>query len=83
LLITGVVGLRPRADDAVEAHPLLPDGAWEWFCLEGVKYHGRSLTIVWDKDGSRYGRGAGLRLLADGEEIARSRRLERIVGRLP
>src|SRR5262249_51551277 len=28
LLITGVVGLRPRADDTVEIHPLLPEGAW-------------------------------------------------------
>ena len=54
LLITGVVGLRPRADDAVEISPLLPDGTWDWFCLDGVKYHGHMLTIIWDKDGTRY-----------------------------
>ena len=65
LLITGVVGLRPRADDTVEVWPLLPAGTWDWFCLDGVKYHGRTLTILWDKDGSRYGRGAGLRVLAE------------------
>lgn len=83
LLITGVVGLLPRADDTVEVNPLLPDGTWDWFCLDGMKYHGRTLTIVWDKDGSRYGRGVGLRVLADGEEIVHSGNLERITGRLP
>ena len=70
LLITGVVGLRPRADDMVEVQPLLPDGTWNWFCLDGVKYHGHALTIIWDKDGTRYGRGQGLIVLADGKEIA-------------
>ena len=50
----------PRADDTVEIWPLLPDGTWDWFCLDGVKYHGRMLTIIWDEDGTRYQRGAGL-----------------------
>jgi hypothetical protein len=83
LLITGVIGLRPRADDTVEVWPLLPDGTWDWFCLDGVRYHGRMLTILWDQDGSRYRRGAGLRVLANGREIARSERLQRLTGRLP
>ncbi|MDQ3812572.1 MAG: glycoside hydrolase [Armatimonadota bacterium] len=80
LLITGVVGLRPRADGVVEVHPLLPDGIWEWFCLDGVPYHGRTLTILWDATGKRYGHGAGLRVLADGKPIAQAPRLERVTG---
>lgn len=83
LLITGVVGLRPRTDDIVEVHPLLPPGTWDWFCLDGVKYHGHMLTVVWDKDGTRYGHGAGLRVLADGKEIAGSPKLQPIQGKLP
>ena len=83
LLITGVVGLRPRADDTVEVHPLLPKGTWEWFCLDGVKYHGRVLTILWDKAGKRYGRDAGLSVLAGDKVIARSDELEPVAGRLP
>ncbi|HUT57498.1 MAG TPA: glycosyl hydrolase family 65 protein, partial [Phycisphaerae bacterium] len=82
LIISGLVGLRPRADDTVEANPLVPDGRWDWFCLDNVWYHGRILTIVWDKDGTRYGKGKGLRVLADGREIARSEALGRITGRL-
>jgi hypothetical protein len=83
LLITGVVGLRPRADDTVEVFPLLPDGAWDWFCLDGIKYHGHMLTVIWDKDGTRYHRGAGLLVLAEGKQIARTVELARITGKLP
>jgi Trehalase len=83
LLITGVVGLHPRADDVVEIYPLLPDDTWDWFCLDGVKYHGHMLTILWDKDGSRYGRGAGLIVLADGKQIARAKNLMKLDGKLP
>jgi len=82
LVITGVVGLRPRPDKTVEVYPLLPDGLWDWFCLDGVKYHGRTLTVVWDKDGKRYGRGQGLRVLADGQLIARAEKLGRVKGEL-
>ncbi|HEX5221670.1 MAG TPA: glycosyl hydrolase family 65 protein [Verrucomicrobiae bacterium] len=83
LLLTGVIGLIPRADDIVEINPLLPRDTWDWFCLDGVKYHGHMLTVLWDKDGSRYGRGAGLRVLANGKQIASSEKLERITGKLP
>lgn len=83
LLITGVIGLRPAADNRVRIEPLLPPETWDWFCLDGVKYHGHTLTILWDKDGTRYNRGVGLRLLADGQLIAQSGKLERITGRLP
>lgn len=82
LVISGLAGLRPRADDVVAVHPLLPEEGWPWFCLDHVKYHGRILTILWDRDGRRYGRGAGLIVLADGEEIGRSPRLERVIGTL-
>ncbi len=83
LLISGVVGLRPRADDTVEIFPLLPDGAWDWFCLDGVKYHSHTLTLLWDKDGKRYGRGKGLIVFADGKEIGRTNKLERLTAQLP
>jgi hypothetical protein len=83
LLITGVVGLRPRADSTLEINPLLPDDTWEWFCLDGVSYHGRILTIFWDQDGKRYGRGQGLIVLADGKEIARGKKLAKLTAKLP
>lgn len=82
LLISGLIGLRPRADDVVEVRPLLPEGRWDWFCLDHIRYHGRDLTILWDRDGKRFGRGAGLSIYADGRLIARSKALGRLTGRL-
>jgi hypothetical protein len=83
LVITGLVGLRPRADRTVEVNPLLPEGAWGYFCLDNILYHGRTLTILYDKTGERYKRGKGLRVLADGKEIAASQKLARVTGDLP
>ncbi len=82
LVITGVIGLRPRADEVVEVHPLLPDTAWDWFCLDRVAYHGRNLTVLWDRTGRKFGRGKGFRVLCDGREIARAAGLRRVTGRL-
>jgi hypothetical protein len=78
LVITGLVGLRPRADDTLEVNPLLPEGVWDYFCLDRIPYHGRMLTILWDRDGKRYGRGAGLQVLVDGERMASRADLGRI-----
>jgi hypothetical protein len=83
LLITGVIGLQPRADNVVEIHLLLPGGAWNYFCLDGVSYHGHRLTIFWDQDGTRYARGQGLIVLADGKEIAHGNKLSKLTGKLP
>ena len=79
LVITGLVGLRPRADETIEINPLVPDGKWDWFCLDNVKYHGKILTILWDKDGTKYNRGQGLTLLVNGVKAANTDKLERMV----
>ena len=83
LVIAGLVGLVPRADDTVQVHSLLPVDSWDWFCLDGVPYHGHTLTILWDRTGVRYGKGKGLRVFADGREIAAADRLISVQGELP
>jgi hypothetical protein len=80
LIISGLVGLRPRADDVIEVNPLLPDDSWEYFCLDKVPYRGRLLTIVWDKTGTRYNKGKGLTVFADGQKIANADTLTRVTG---
>lgn len=82
LVITGLVGLRPRADDTLEVSPLAPD-AWPWFALDDVDYHGHRVSVLWDRDGSRYHRGAGLTLLVDGRVAGRVSRLERLKVAMP
>ena len=83
LVITGLIGLVPRADDTIELSPLLPPGAWDYFCLDNVSYHGRTLTITWDRTGERYQRGAGLSIAMDGKELARSRELQTLTTKMP
>jgi hypothetical protein len=82
LVITGVAGLRPRGDNVVEVHPLIPAGAWDWFCLDNLPYHGHNLTILWDRTGRKFGRGKGLRIFDGGREIARAPDLRRVTGKL-
>jgi hypothetical protein len=82
LVITGLVGLRPRDDDMVEIHPLAPED-WDYFALDQVPYRGRLLSIFWDRDGTRYQRGAGLRIVADGVEIAAAANLSPLRATLP
>lgn len=82
LIITGLVGLRPRADDSLEVAPLAPE-SWAYFALDNTSYHGHDVAIVWDRDGTRYKRGAGLTLLVDGRVVARNPRLARTVAKLP
>ncbi len=83
LLITGAVGLRPRADNVIELRPLASADAWPWFCLDGVKYHGRNLTILFDRDGTHYKRGAGLTVFVDGQQVAHVATLTALEGKLP
>ncbi|MCC6234323.1 MAG: hypothetical protein IT580_16895 [Verrucomicrobiales bacterium] len=83
LVITGLVGLRPRMDERLEVNPLLPEGALEWFCLDRVRYHGRDVTILYDRTGARYGRGPGLQVLVEGRVLVSSPRLARLEAELP
>jgi len=82
LIITGLVGLRPRADNVIQVNPLLPDDKWDWFCLDNVLYHGKILTIIWDKNGTKYKKGKGLSVWANGKKIASSVGLVKVTGKL-
>jgi hypothetical protein len=82
LIITGLAGLRPRADNIIEIHPLAPDN-WDYFCLDDVAYRGHKVTIAWDKSGQRYKLGKGLHLIVDGKELASLNVLGKITANLP
>jgi hypothetical protein len=82
LVISGLVGLRPREDQTVIVNPLAPAEKWDWFCLDNVRYHGRTLSIIWDRTGGKFNHGAGLSVLADGRLIAHADTLQRVEGDL-
>jgi hypothetical protein len=79
LVITGLVGLRPRADNIIEVNPLVPDNKWDWFCLDNVLYHGKIITIIWDKTGMKYKKGKGLSVWVNGKLVKRTEKLEKIL----
>ena len=71
--------LRSRADKTIEVNPLLPKDKWDYFCLDNVLYHGHNLTIVWDRDGSRYHVGKGLKVFVDGQLKGERKDLGKII----
>ncbi|MGH2565409.1 MAG: discoidin domain-containing protein, partial [Ginsengibacter sp.] len=67
LVITGLCGIRPSAGDTLVINPLA-DNSIRYFCLDDVLYHGHKLTIVYDKDGSKYNLGKGLTVFIDNKK---------------
>lgn len=79
LIITGLVGFRPNPDDtdAFEINPLVPDN-WNYFCLQNLSWRGRKVCVVYDKDGSKYRAGSGLKIYVDKKIAAQSKKIERL-----
>lgn len=82
LLITGLIGIIPRDDNTLEIKPLAPP-SWHYFALSDIPYKDHLINVIWDRDGSRYKKGKGLRLFANGIEIANSANLGPLSAKLP
>ena len=82
-LITGLIGLRPRADGKLVLDPLLPAGEWRYFAIDGLPYHGHLLTVVYDETGQHYHRGRGLTVYVDGKKLASRPALGPLEAELP
>ncbi len=76
LILNGLIGIRPRADEVLEVNPLLPmDTSQEtqpirYFAVQGVLYHGHDVSVIFDADGSRYVVGSGLSVFVDGKRVS-------------
>jgi F5/8 type C domain/Trehalase len=77
LIITGLMGLRPTDANQVDVDPIFPE-TWDYCAIDRVPYHGHLISIIWDKNGSHYHRGAGLTIQADGKTVAHSKTLRRL-----
>lgn len=76
LIINDLIGIKPRQDNVLEISPLIPKNQWDWFILDNVFYHGKVVTVLWDKTGTKYNRGKGLLVFVDGKEIYKGRDLK-------
>ena len=69
LVISDLIGLKPRTDNTLEVFPLIPPNKWDWFCFDDVPYHNHLLTIFYDKTGIRYHKGTGVFIYVDGRQV--------------
>jgi hypothetical protein len=76
LVLSGLIGVRPRADEILELAPLLPTRSTagarpiRYFALQKLAYHGHDISVVYDADGSRYRIGRGLFVFVDGKRVS-------------
>ena len=80
LVVEGAVGVTPRRDAKIELQPLAR--RWTYFLLDGLRYQGHDLTIVWDQpDGrSRYRQfPEGFSLYVDGALAFTRPQLEHVI----
>lgn len=66
LVLGGLLGIRAQGGDSLIINPLIPD-SWDYFAVEDFSYHGSMLSLIWDRDGTKYGRGKGLTVLLNGK----------------
>ena len=83
MVINDLIGLKPREDNILEINPLITAQQWDWFCLDDIRYHGKTVTILWDKDGTKYKKGQGLFVFVNGKKIASSKKIEKLTANLP
>ncbi|HEY0797076.1 MAG TPA: discoidin domain-containing protein [Acidisarcina sp.] len=88
LILSGLIGVRPRADNILEINPLLPiddtkSRPISYFAVQGLAYHGHDVSIVYDRDGTRYKLGKGLSVFIDHKRRAEASPLGRVLIQLP
>jgi hypothetical protein len=71
LVLSGLVGIRPSANDTLEVSPLASSAQMKYFRAERIIYHGHEIAVQWDADGSHYD-ATGLQVEVDGKVVAQS-----------
>ncbi len=82
LVITGLVGVQTSSSNRWKIAPLVPTD-WDYFALDNLVYQHHAISIVWDRDGTKYGKGNGLQVFIDGTLAASSPKIEKIEVDLP
>jgi len=81
LIITGLLGLRPRERHILEINPLIQ--SWTYFCLDNILYHNYNITILFDKTGERYQKGKGFMIFINNKLYLHYIHIKRIRIKLP
>ncbi len=68
LVISGLCGIRPSESDTLIVNPLV-DSTIDYFMLDDVTYHGHKLSVVYDRNGTKYNLGKGLNVFVNDEHL--------------
>ncbi len=63
LVISGLCGIGTDGE-TLTADPILPE-CWDYLKLSGIPFRGRLYCLIYDRDGTKYGLGSGVRILPE------------------
>lgn len=69
-VLTDLFGVEPQKEDVFQINPLMLP-SWSYFLVENIPYHGHNITVLYDRDGSRYQVGSGMQIFVNGVSAAR------------
>ena len=76
LILNGLLGIHPQSGDYLVLNPLIPDN-WDYFMINNLSYHGHTLKILYDKNGSHYKEKLkGLNVFINGKLTAKKMELK-------
>lgn len=78
IVIQDLIGFKPSIDGSFFLKPLIPEGEWSYFTLQGLPYKNKIVDIFWDETGKKYNKGKGLLVYIDGKLAANSKQLKPI-----
>ncbi|SJN16259.1 glycoside hydrolase [Sphingobacterium sp. JB170] len=76
IIIEDLIGFKPALDDGFTIKPLIPEGQWAYFTLQGIPYKNKIVDIFWDETGEKYNKGKGLLVYVGGNLVAKSKKLK-------
>lgn len=63
LIISGLVGVNTE-NETLTVTPTVPE-EWNWFKLSNLSYRGSTYTVIYDRDGSKYGGAKGISIIKE------------------
>ncbi len=75
-VLNGLLGIRPE-EDYIVINPLVPD-AWDYFCVTDVSVGQDAITLLWDKNGDKYGVGRGFFVYVNEKLVSKTDDLQKI-----
>lgn len=76
LVIRGICGIKLTDSNSLIIDPLVPSDSWTYFSLQDLPYKKRYITILFDSDGTHYGKGTGLLVFIDDKCVASAPNLQ-------